>query len=115
MYYRYEMIIDNKKYGIFVGLEKIGLDEDIRFEICDYFDKYLPIPGFYYIKGKNGKKDIFAYFTEEGNEKFKNHITNLIDFIEKMGYKTLITTQDKVGSRRLIYEDKYQALILKKG
>lgn len=115
MYYRYE-IVDNlgKSYGLFTGLSIIGLEENHICEITEEFEKYLPIPMFYWNKGKNGKKDVFAYFTEYGKDRFRKCIENIIKIVENNGFTVIIKEQTNVGSRRLVYEDKYQVLIKKK-
>lgn len=112
MYYRYE-IVDNtgKKYGFLSGLKEIGFNYKEEDELTEFFNKYLPVPDFYYKKGKNAKRDVYAYFTEYGIEIFRKYIEEIISKVKEKGFNVIVKEQTPVGTKRLIYYDKYQVLI----
>ena len=113
MYTRYAIIINEKPIGLFAGLP-LAINKHLADDLMEPFNEKLNIPDFYYLKGKNGKKDIYAYFTDLGLKRFEKEIKEILFVLEKNNQKVLITTQSKVGTARLIYEDKYQVLIKKK-
>lgn len=114
MYTRFEVYKDSYKRGLLTCLDEIGLSIDIIEELSEHFDKYLKVPNFYYEKGKKAKRDVFAYFTDKGLEFFKEDIEVICNIAKEKGYEISIIKQDKVGSARLVYEDKFQALIRRK-
>lgn len=113
MYTRYEIVLENKTVGLLAGLSEI-ISEKEADDLIEPFNQYLEIPWFYLTTGKNGKKNIYAYFTDLGLSRFSKEIDIICKRIEKEGYKINIKKQNKVGTARLIYEDKYQALIKSK-
>lgn len=113
MYTRYEIKTNNKTIGLFTGLY-CTLDEKTADELIEPFNNYLIIPDFYYLKGKNGKKNIYAYFTEAGLLRFSKEIEKILEVIKDHGIEIITKKQNKVGTARLIYEDKYQVLIKSK-
>lgn len=114
MYTRFEIIDKenpNKTYGFLIGLSKIGIDEKFVDDLTENLDTYLNIPDFYYLKSKKKQKNVFAYFTELGLKRFQYDIEKICKVIKENGYEVIEIKQNKVGTARLIYEDKYQALI----
>lgn len=116
MYTRYEVVNKDNTYncGLLTCLDDINLDIDTIESLTENFDAYLPRPSFYDTKGKNKRKDVFSYFTELGLNRFKEDIERICKVVEEKGYDVIIKKQDKVGSARLVYCDKYQALIRRK-
>ena len=113
MYTRYEIKTKDKSMGLFTGLYET-LNEKLADELIEPFNKYLSIPDFYYLKGKNGKKNIYAYFTEDGLLRFKKEIEKILEVTTRENINVIIKKQNAVGTARLIYKDKYQALIKSK-
>ena len=72
MYTRYEIIINEKPVGLFAGLS-LALNPRLADDLMEPFNEKLNIPDFYYIKGKNGKKNINAYFTDLGLKRFEKN------------------------------------------
>lgn len=114
LYYRYEIEKDNKRVGLLTELSSLNTESHALKEILDYFDKYLPVPMFYYTNGKNKKKGAYAWFSEFGLEKFKKQLDIAIEFAKEQGYSVILREQPPVGTKRLIYEDRCQAIIREK-
>jgi predicted secreted protein len=101
----------NKTYGFLIGLSKIGIDEKEVDNLTEHLDEYLEVPFYYYSVGKKKQKNVFAYFTDLGLKRFEADIENICNVIKEKGYEVIVLKQNNVGTARLMYEDKYQALI----
>ena len=114
LYYRFEIIINEKPSGFLTALSELDDDSKILEEYLDFFDKYLKVPDFYYLKGKNKKRNAFAWFTEKGVDRFSTYISKIEKYCEEKGYSFIKREQPEVGTKRLLYKDNYQAIIKEK-
>ena len=100
---RYEFVSGE---GLFQGLRYTSnIDERISYDARIEIDENLDVPWDIITN-----HDCKFYFTENGNNKFKNSLERLIDVLSEYEYE-IIKHETDIDNKDIIYEDEYQIAI----
>lgn len=114
LYYRYELLFLGEPQGVgfIVGLQDIGIPEEIIDMLIQAFDETLPIPDITVFKYDKRKVYAAFYFTEKGREMFLPTIEEIVNRVEKLdnGWEIIEETR---GEDNILYEDEWQVVMLK--
>lgn len=114
---RYEFSFCGESQGIgFVqGLMDIGLAENQVGFLTDSFDRHLVIPKRSVFHFDRSKYDAFSYFTKKGLIQFDREINNIRTWIKNMDNEwevQEIPFTIKENAKEILYQDKYQMIVL---
>ena len=102
MFYRYEIVSNDQRVGLLTGLDDLFTEREV-WSLIGPFELYLPGPDV-------SMSDTRSYFTDDGNRKFRKAIRRIIKRVLDKGLHVDIITKDTLDD--ILYEDKYQAVVL---
>lgn len=100
--------------GLIQGLKDLGMSEEKIDDLIRVFDKDLVIPSFSSFELDARSFYAASFFTEEGLQKFKKECEAIFKFIERENSDWEVETRiEELADEdaRILYSDKYQALI----
>lgn len=113
--YRYELAYFGELQGIgfITGLKDLGLANELIDQLVYDFDQTLPLPNFNSITYNKGIEYPASYFTEKGKERFSSSIQKIIEHVDSLNTEWEVI-EEIIEDYTTVYEDNFQALVLKK-
>lgn len=115
--YRYELVLDSERLGIFTGQDRIlwylESEDIISDDGCIAIKKsiYADVEHmFEWLDSPMSVYDSKFYFSKKGDKRIAKYITHLKEIVEELGVKVIKTVKD-LTEDTLIYEDEYQYAI----
>lgn len=109
---RYEMYCYGhaQSIGIFRGLDETNLGEGLKYKLTYPFDENLPMPPSDSYTCDETNKYIASFFTEKGEDIFKEHIYKLAKEVNEDEVFSVGKVLVKEKEENIVYKDKFQCL-----